>query len=365
MRIESEELEALLAQLVGISSLSGDEQAVAQFCSAWFEQQGLRVEQLERSLIVRVPGGRGPRLLLNTHYDTVPAGNGWDGDPWNTSWENDRLVALGANDAKASVAAMMMATASLARGPQLAGELILSLHQEEETNNRGMELVRDSLGCVDLAITGEPTGLEVIRAQAGLGVFELRWTGKSCHAAHVSRVEHVNALLVASKELAAWPNPCVLAGEHALLGPSTLSPTVMKSGERHNAIPDSALVVFDGRLAPPHDADECVRLLSEAFPEADVHVRSRRLGPVETAADHPLVQAALRAAGREQAIGSNTLSDMALLPGTPSIKCGPGQTVRSHTAGEYVTRAELAAGARFYTEVVQQLLQPVVASNPS
>lgn len=363
MEIDAEELRALAVQLVRIPSLSGDEQAIADFCAGWFAERGMQVERLERSLIVRVKAGSGPRLLLNTHYDTVPAGETWETDPWDVQWSGERLTGLGANDAKGAVAAMMMACASIAAGSELAGELVLSLHQEEETNNHGMELVRDALGTLDYAITGEPTGLKVLRAQSGLAVIVLHWTGKSCHAAHVSRVPHQNALLMAAAELAKWPNPCILEGEHPLLGPSTLSPTVMRAGERHNAIPDGAEVIFDARLAPPHDADECVTLLRAAFPGAEINVRSRRLGPVDTAADHPLVLAALEASGKARAEGSNTLSDMALLPGVPAIKCGPGETVRSHTAGEYITASELLQGAQFYKRVAEHLLQP--APNPA
>ncbi len=353
--MDSQALQALAAQLVRIQSPSGSEEAVAQFCAQWFESKGLATERLDKTLVVRVPGKPGPRLLLNSHYDTIPAGDMWETDPWDVAWIDERLTGLGANDAKGCVAAMMMATAELAAGPALNGELILSLHQEEETNNRGMELVREHVGPVDLAITGEPTGCEVIRSQSGLAVFRLNWQGKACHAAHISRVDHENALLQAAGELAQWKAPFLLPGEHELLGPSTLSPTVMHSGSRHNLIPDGAEVIFDARLAPPHDAAECVRILEEAFPQAKVTVRSERLGPKDTAADHPLVLEALAVLGHQRALGSNTLSDMALLPGVPAIKCGPGQTVRSHTAGEFITRQELQQGAEFYSQVIPRV----------
>ncbi len=355
-------LEALLAQLVATKSESGDEAALAAFTSAWLRERGLEVQVVERSVVARLRGGDGPTLLLNTHLDTVPAGNGWLDDPWRAEWEGDRLVGLGANDAKGCVAAMMFAAAGLAAqqsagGPPLAGELILSLHHEEETTNKGMEAVLAHLGKMpDLAITGEPTGLDVVRAQSGLAVLRAEWEGKSCHAAHISRVEHENALLTAARELSNLPAPQVLEPEHELLGPSTLAPTVIRAGERHNKIPDHAEVVFDARLAAPHDADECLELLGAAMPNAKLSVRSKRLGPVETAADHPLVLLALEATGKPAATGSNTLSDMALLPGVPAIKCGPGETVRSHTPNEYITKDELAAGAAFYTRIVPAAL---------
>ena len=350
------ELEELLLTLVRQPSVSGDEAAIAALCAEWLERAGLEVTVVDRSVVARLRGGEGPRLHLNTHFDTVPAGEGWSADPWDVAWSEDRLVGLGANDAKASVASMMFAARELARGPKIDGELLLSIHHEEETTNAGMACVLEHVGTPDLAVTGEPTGLEVVRAQAGLAVLTATWKGRSCHAAHVTRVAHENALLQAAADLSGFPRPTPFQGEHPLLGPSTLTPTVLHCGERHNKVPDLAEAVFDARLAAPHDAEECLELLRQHLPHAEPRVRSKRLAAVETREDHPLVQAALRHAGRARAIGSNTLSDMALLPGVPAIKCGPGQTARSHTPNEFVTRAELAAGATFYTDLARELL---------
>lgn len=352
------ELEELLAQLVAIPSPSGEEQAIADFCAAWLAERGLEVRRVERSVVARLPG-EGPRLLLNSHLDTVPAGEGWEEDPWRAEWQGGRLVGLGANDAKGCVAAMMTAAAELASGSALEGELVLALVHEEETTNKGMAAVLAELGAPELAVTGEPTGLEVVRAQAGLAVLEARWRGRSCHAAHVARVAHDNALLAASRELAALPEVHLLEGAHELLGPSTLTPTVLRAGERNNCVPDLARATFDARLAAPHDAEECLAVLRRHLPTAELEVRSKRLAAVETPADHPLVRLAVARAKKPAAVGSSTLSDMALLPGVPAVKCGPGETVRSHTANEYVTRAELAAGARFYAHLAPEVLAVV------
>jgi acetylornithine deacetylase len=172
-------------------------------------------------------------------------------------------------------------------------------------------------------------------------------------------------LTQAAGDLAGFPEPHALGGEHPLLGPSTLTPTVLHTGDRHNKVPDLAEAVFDARLAAPHDADECIELLRGLLPNAELDVRSRRLTAVETAEDHPLVVAALRHAGRDAAIGSNTLSDMVLLPGGAAVKCGPGETARSHTPNEYVTRAELGAGAEFYQALVSECLSTSNAELPA
>jgi acetylornithine deacetylase len=161
-------------------------------------------------------------------------------------------------------------------------------------------------------------------------------------------VEHSNALLAAARDLAGFPACLELDGKHPLLGASTVAATVLRAGERHNVVPDSAEAVLDARLAPPHAAGDAAAAIARYLKAAEIAVRSARLSAVETAEEHPLVQAALRAAGHARAVGSTTLSDMALLPGVPAVKCGPGATARSHTADEYVELAEVEAGARFY-----------------
>ncbi|MFT7539625.1 MAG: acetylornithine deacetylase [Gammaproteobacteria bacterium] len=349
--------QALLSALVRVPSPSGQEGPLADQLELWAQSAGLGCERIGHSLVIRVGSRRPgePRLLLNTHHDTVPVGAGWHGDPLDGTWRDGRLCARGANDAKASVAAMLAAAYSL-RNEELRGELIVSINAQEETCNAGMAEVLDHIGRPDAAVTGEPTGLEVVRAQSGLAVLEAHWGGSSCHAAHVARADYDSALAKAAKAVAALPGHLEFEGEHELLGRSTIAPTIFTSGVRHNVIPDEAKLVLDARIAPPIDADACLALVQAYLPDARITLRSDRLGPVETAADHPLVQAALVSAGNSKAIGSNTLSDMALLPGIPAIKCGPGQTIRSHTPNEFVLLDELLAGVRFYSTLVPRAL---------
>lgn len=343
----------LLAELVGIESISGSEAAISDFvvelCGAW----KLDCERLGHSLVVSVGFGPGKRLLYNSHVDTVPIGAGWTRPTLAREWDGEVLWGRGSNDAKVSVASMLWALHALAESRTLAagasGTLQLALTECEETSNIGMTRVLDAFGAPDLAVTGEPTGLEVVRAQSGLAVLRAYWRGKSCHAAHVARVEHLNALLAAASELGATAPYVALPGEHPLLGPSTIATTVFKAGERHNVVPDQAEALFDARLSPLHSGDDACRELSRRLPNAQLSVKSARLAPFETPADHPLVRAALATLGRGEAVGSSTLSDMALLQGVPAIKCGPGQTARSHTPDEFVLRSELDAGVDFYT----------------
>jgi acetylornithine deacetylase len=360
----------LLRELVAIPSPSGSEGPIADFVCALLTERGIHVERLEHTVLARVGSGRGPRLLLNSHLDTVGVGQNWTRDPYAAVWEEQRLYGRGANDAKASAAAMLWTMLELAGdATQIGGEVWLALTAQEETTNAGMGAALARLGpppgaiagAIDGAITGEPTGLEVVRAQSGLAVLVAEWTGRSCHAAHVGRVEHENALLLAARELAASAPYLALPEIHPLLGKSTLVATILRSGERHNVVPDRAEAIFDGRLAPPYGAADALALLQARMPRARITARSERLRPIETPEEHPFVQAALRAAERARAVGSSTLSDMALLQGVPAVKCGPGESARSHTADEFVLRAEVEAGARFYRRFVPAALEALAS----
>lgn len=359
--------QTLLATMVATPSLSGHEEELAECLTGLLHQEGLSVQRVGKNLVVEVFGQPGPTLMLASHFDTVPAGLGWSVDPFIAEWKDGRLFGLGANDAGASVAAMCVATQRLAEHVNAAGKnalhgtLRLALVVEEETSNAGMAQVLEAVGMPDMAVIGEPTGLEVVRLQAGLAILKAQWQGRSCHAAHAAKVEHENALSKACTELAKLPACHVFDPPAAAvpgLAPTSVVPAILESGDRHNRVPDSATATFDVRLTPPQSAGSVADWLQEQLPTASIEIVSDRLAPIDTDADHVLVQCALKVLGNQIATASNTMSDMALLQGVPAIKCGPGQSNRSHTPDEFVTEAELLAGIDFYSELISSILQP-------
>lgn len=348
----------LLRDLVATPSPSGEEAALGDRVAARLGASGFEVGRVGAGVVAEAGPEGAPVLMLCSHLDTVPAGASWSADPWRAEWRDGRMTGLGANDAKASVAAMIAAGERWRAGGARGGfRLRLAFNALEETTNRGMEELLAARGKPDAAVIGEPTGLEVVHAQSGLAVLEAEWRGRSCHAAHAGRVDHENALLLAARDLAGFP-PCLeICAPHPSCGPSTMAATVLRAGERHNLVPDLARATLDARLAPNCDAAAALAAARAHLPRAEVRVRSARLLPFETPAAHPVVRAALAAAGRGAAIGSSTMSDMALLQGVPAVKCGPGRTERSHTPDEFVTREELEAGFRFYARFLE--LAPV------
>ncbi len=343
----------LLRELVAIPSISGDENRVAQTVHAWAQERGMRSELAGRNVVIRVGASDSKRLLLNSHLDTVAPVASWKTDPFCPVLEDNRIIGLGANDAKGCVASMLSAVARLTDVP-LAGEVVLALTVEEESGGtgNGLEKLINELDDLDAAVIGEPTGLSICRAQKGLLILEVTTKGVARHAAHAHRIEGENAVVEAARAiltLDGWrPGPV-----HALLGPTTCQVTTIHGGEKRNVIPDRCLFCLDLRTVPGASTEEIVKEVRSRT-RADIHVRSDRLKPLETDEAAAIVQTAKRARPSASIVASSTMSDAVWTRHLPTIKVGPGQTERSHTAGEFITTEELNEGVAFYEKLIKE-----------
>ena len=356
--IDRDELLALHRRLVAIPSVSGSEAAIAGFLENLLWERGVRPRRLGDTLLAiagdEEPGER-PLLLLDTHLDTVPPGEGWSLDPFAGEVIDGRVYGLGSNDAKASVAAMTAAFLGLG-GERLPFALGLALVEGAETRGTGTQRVLAELadrGVTLLgAVFGEPTGLDVATSQKGLLVLELVACGQACHAALAASLLAENAALVLARDLLALAT-AELAPRHARLGATTLQPTVLRAGQARNVVPAEATAVLDVRTTPAATHEEVVSQV-RAKVASEVRVLSSRLVPRETAEDALVVRAATRARPAARLYGSPTLSDLVHVAGAPAIKCGPGSSERSHTADEWVGEDEVVAGAEFYVAFVRE-----------
>jgi acetylornithine deacetylase len=339
-------------QIVAVPSISGDEGRAADFMQAYLEKSGVRPLRLGNSLLATL--GSGPGLLLDTHLDTVPPAPGWSRDPWQVEPEGERVVGLGSNDAKASVAAMTAAFLAF-REAELPFTLMLALVEGEETSGKGTQAVLAELDRLGLrptcAVVGEPTGLEIAVAQKGLMVLELLAKGEACHAAHAAKLGAPNAARLLARDLVALEG-IDFGPEHPWLGRVTVEPTQVQAGTARNVIPAEAKALLDVRTLPTLERSDIVDRIRAAV-QGEVRVLSDRLLPHETSPESPFVLAARQARPEAKLYGSATLSDMVFLHGIEAIKCGPGLSERSHTADEFVYESEVVEGARFYTRLVR------------
>jgi acetylornithine deacetylase len=337
----------LLTQLVGTPSVSGEEGPLADLVQDLAAARGFEVHRSGNNLWFSFGKQGGPRLLLNSHLDTVPPCAGWEGDPFTPTWTGQRLQGLGANDAKGAVAAILLAAFELAQQP-LDGEVVVALSAEEETGGAGIATILDQLGPLDGAVVGEPTGLRICAAQRGLLLLKCTARGQSGHVANAQMLGAENAIHKAARDIAR-----IAAMEfpvHPLLGSQKAQVTQIQGGLWRNQVPDACEFFIDLRVGPDQSHDELAAMFQRHL-ESQVVLHSKRYLPKSTDPTHAIVQAALQAAGKTGPVGSGTTSDWAFLGDLPAVKAGPGDTFRSHCPNEYLTLPELEAGAAFYTKL--------------
>jgi acetylornithine deacetylase len=345
-----------LARLVSIRSVSRAEGAVADAVSAELERAGLPVQRRGNNIWCSLGDRKRPRLLLNSHLDTVPPGAGWSGDPWTLRHLDGRLVGLGANDAKGCVTALMQATLAtqrrLQQGERIGGTLVLAFTAEEEVSGDGLGTIIDELKPLDAALVGEPTGLVPMIAQRGLLVLRCVARGRSAHPASTPPRSAHNAILEAARDLARLAD-FDWGPEHPLLGRCHAHVTRIHGGVARNVIPDACEFYLDIRTTPAEAHAALVARLRRHL-RSELQVHSDRLTPVQTDERAAIVQAVRRALPEARPAGSPAMSDMVFLTGIPSVKLGPGDSARSHTPDEYVLPDELARGAAAYERIIRE-----------
>jgi acetylornithine deacetylase len=350
----------LLADLVRTPSPSGSEQEVAAVLAGWLESRGLDPSVDDAAVRIEVEGARpGPTLLLASHLDTVPPGDGWTVNPYAGSIDGGRLVARGAVDAKASVAAMAAAAAEVAAsGGPASGRLVVLATYAEETRDTSMPEALRRLGQPpDAAVVGEPTSLEPCIAQRGQLLVELVWEGEQAHAGwSAGRVPPpVNPITRAARDLVALEEP-IFGRLHPLLGAVAVTPTIIGAGVARNVIPPRCSVVLDIRTTPVYRHDEVVVAIAERV-GGRVEVLSDRLVPAETPPGSRLLAAVRSVRPGARPFASPTCSDWVFLRHVDAIKLGPGDSRVSHTTDEWISLAEVEDGARLYADLAREYLR--------
>jgi acetylornithine deacetylase len=287
-------------------------------------------------------------VLLNSHHDTVKPAAGYIRDPYRADIEEGKLYGLGSNDAGGALVSLIAAFLAVENDPALRVNVVLAATAEEEISGpNGIAALLPKLPPIDCAIVGEPTLLDLAVAERGLVVLDGHTEGKSGHAA---RQEGVNALYLAVEDIARIRDHRFLRGsEH--LGPTSATVTVVQSGTQHNVVPDRCAFVVDLRVNDAYTNEEAVAELQSVCRHAELVPRSLRLQSSRIAVDHPLVRAARAVRPSATCYGSPALSDQALLP-LPSLKLGPGDSARSHSADEFIYVGEVEEGIRVYREVI-------------
>ena len=339
----------LLHSLIGIPSVSREEESAADFLQNYIEESGIMTGRSGNNVWCVSPmfDVSKPTLLLNSHIDTVKPVNGWRKHPFTPKHENGKLYGLGSNDAGASVVTLFQAYRHLITTGQAYNLIFLASCEEEVSGKNGIESVLPQLPPITLGIVGEPTEMHPAIAEKGLMVLDVTAHGKAGHAA---RNEGDNAIYKILPDLE-WFRTYRFPQESSLLGPVKMSVTQINAGTQHNVVPDTCSLVVDIRSNEFYSNEELFQEITRNI-RSEAKARSFRLNSSRIDPQHPFVQRAV-AMGR-QPFGSPTLSDQALMR-FPSVKIGPGKSSRSHTADEYILVSEIEEAIGLYIQLLDGL----------
>lgn len=342
----------LLKKLIATPSFSKEEQNTADIIDRFLESKGVRTKTHLNNIWAqnRYFDPSKQTILLNSHHDTVKPNKGYTLDPFSPLEIDGRLHGLGSNDAGGCLVSLMAAFVHYYNRSDLKYNLVFAATAEEEiSGHNGIEALVPRLGDIDFGIVGEPTLLEMAVAEKGLMVLDATAYGRAGHAA---RNEGESALYKAITDIE-WIRTFQFPKVSDLLGPVKMSVTVIETDNKaHNVVPAQCKFVVDCRVNELYTFEEVLNIIKQHI-QSEIQPRSTRLRSTSIALDHPLIKAG-KNLGRGY-YGSPTTSDKALMP-FPTLKMGPGDSARSHTADEFIYLDEIRNGIDMYIKLLDQLL---------
>ena len=325
----------LLKKLIATPSVSRNEKDAADIMEQTIRSYGFEPQREANNLWIIDPhyDESRPTLLLNAHIDTVKPVASWSREPFSPDVEDGVLYGLGSNDCGGGLCSLLQIFRMLTEKPQSYNLIYLASAEEEVSGKDGITRALPLLPHIDLAIVGEPTGMNPAVAEKGLMVLDVIAHGKSGHAA---RNEGVNAIYEALDDMR-WIRDYKFEKVSEFLGPTKMTLTVVNAGTLHNVIPDKCTMLVDIRTNEFYDNEEVYEFIRQHL-KSEVKAHSFRLKSSRIDPEHPLIRKCV-AMGMKP-FGSPTLSDQALMH-FPSFKLGPGESSRSHSANEFIRISEI------------------------
>ena len=336
----------LLKKLIATPSISRNEKEAADIMEQTIRKYGFESHREANNIWIIDPhyDESRPTLLLNAHIDTVKPVASWTRNPFSPDVEEGVLYGLGSNDCGGGLCSLLQIFRMLTAKPQQYNLIYLASAEEEVSGKDGITRALPLLPHIDLAIVGEPTGMNPAVAEKGLLVLDVIAHGKSGHAA---RNEGVNAIYEALDDMR-WIRDYKFEKVSEFLGPTKMTLTVVNAGTQHNVIPDKCTMLVDIRTNEFYDNEEVYEFICQHL-KSEVKAHSFRLKSSRIDPSHPLIRKCV-AMGMKP-FGSPTLSDQALMH-FPSFKLGPGESSRSHSADEFIKISEIADAIAKYKELL-------------
>ena len=343
---------SLLKELIETPSFSTEEAQTAVLIENWFTNHSIPFHRTKNNVWAtnKYFDERKPTLLLNSHHDTVKPNTAYTKDPFKAVVEEGKLYGLGSNDAGGCLVSLIATFTHFYAQKNLSYNLVIVASAEEENSGEnGLNSMLPIIPHIDVAIVGEPTLMQLAVAEKGLVVFDAVVAGTPSHAAH----PNTNNSIYNSIEVLQWFQNFKFHKTSEALGDVKMTVTQIAAGSQHNVVPAHVNLVVDVRVNDAYSNQEIASILQAASPCTKITPRSLRLNSSSISTDHPLVKAGI-AMGRAT-YGSPTLSDQAVLS-CQSLKLGPGDSTRSHSADEFIYLSEIEEGIQLYVELLNRVL---------
>lgn len=341
----------LLKDLIGTPSLSREEEKTGTLIAGFLGHQGVETHRKGNNIWARNKyyDPQKPTILLNSHHDTVKPNKKYSLDPFMPIVKNGKLYGLGSNDAGGALVSLLSTFLFFYEKEDLAYNLIMTATAEEEISGAGGVIsILEDLGEIDFAVVGEPTQMQMAIAEKALLVIDAVAKGRPSHAAHPNSD---NSIYKAIKDIQ-WVEQHEFPKVSKWLGKVKMTTTVVRAGELHNQVPAECHFTIDVRVTDAYSTQEVFEVIQSNL-KSEVRARSLKRDSSSLPEDHPFVNAG-KALGRT-CYGSPTSSDQALIP-YPSLKMGPGDSTRSHTADEFIYLDEIKEGIKLYINILKKLL---------
>jgi acetylornithine deacetylase len=343
---------SLLKQLIETPSFSSEEDQTASHIEAWLRRYNIDYKRNKNNVwaVNKHFDASKPNMLLNSHHDTVKPNTAYTKDPFKAIVEDGKLYGLGSNDAGGCLVSLIATFAYFYNHTDLKYNLILVASAEEESSGpNGLNSMLSIIPKIDVAIVGEPTLMNLAVAEKGLVVFDAKVKGTASHAAHPNDDNPIYKTIEALQ----WFRDLKFEKSTEALGDVKLTVTQINAGKQHNVVPAEVDLVIDVRVNDAYTNAEIADFLQKNAPCSSIVPRSLHLNSSSIPIEHPLVQAGI-ALGRTT-YGSPTLSDQAWLS-CKSLKLGPGDSPRSHSADEYIYLHEIEEGIQIYIELLNRVI---------
>jgi len=348
----TQEAIVLLKNLIETESFSSQEDKTATHIENWFKSHDIPFKRTVNNVwaVNKHFDESKPTLLLNSHHDTVKPNNGYTKNPLKAIVEDGKLYGLGSNDAGGCLVSLIATFTHFYKNENLKYNLVIVASAEEESSGiNGLNSMLNIIPKVDVAIVGEPTLMNLAIAEKGLVVFDAVVKGTPSHAAHPNN----NNAIYNTIDTLRWLKDFKFEHSSETLGDVKLTVTQINAGKQHNAVPAEVKLVIDVRVNDKYTNRQVAELLINNAPCDSIEPRSLQLNSSSIPIDHELVVAGI-ALGRST-YGSPTLSDQTVLS-CPSLKLGPGDSTRSHTADEFIYLNEIEEGINIYIELLAEIL---------